>query len=121
MKKILLVSVVLFVFVAMVSCAGMYTKGGDRIYRVRGTVETYAPGKMIKLAAKLEVQGYSDEGDVQKVQPSGPDEFTFAVTPATDVKGTITPNLKVLIRYTQVGEGAAAQKTAVSIEKVWWE
>jgi len=117
MRKIWLISIVAFVFLAMAACA--HTPSGQRIYRVRGTVETYDPGKMIKLASKLEVEGYSDEGDIQKVTPSGPDEFTFAIAPATDVKGTITPNVRVLIRYTQVGEGAAAQKTAVSIEKVW--
>lgn len=115
MRKIWLISIVAFVFLAMAACAGLSTPSGQRIYRVRGTVEAYEPGKVIKLASRLEVEGYSDEGEVQVVKPSGPDEFTYAITPATDVKGTITKDIRVLVRYTQAG-GA---KTAVSIEKIW--
>jgi hypothetical protein len=115
MRKIWLISIVAFVFLAMAACASLHTASGQRIYRVRGTVEAYDPGKMIKLASRLEVEGYSDEGDVQKVTPSGPDEFTFAIAPDADVKGTIKPNERVLIRYTQAG----AAKIAVSIERVW--
>ena len=61
MKRILLVSVVLFVFVAMVACAT--TPSGQKILRARGTVLSYEPGKMINLkpgAAEIEYTGGGD-------------------------------------------------------------
>ena len=114
MKKILVISFVLFVFLAMVSCAGV-TPAGDKILRVRGTVDAYTPGKTISLAEKMEVTAFTNEGDTVNVATPKPGEYTFMITPATDVKGTITSGIRVLIRYTESG-GA---KTAVSIEKVW--
>ena len=114
MKKIWMVWFVLVVFLVMGACAGM-TKGGEKIHRARGAVDTYEPGKMLRLADKMEIEGFSDEGETVVVAPKNPGEYTFAITPATDVKGTITKGVRVLVRYTESG-GA---KTAVSIEKVW--
>ena len=114
MRKIWLISIIAFVFLAMAACAGMHTASGERVFRARGTVEAYEPGKMLRFASKLEVEGYSDEGDVQNVSPSTPEEFTFVITPDTDVKGTIAKDVRVLIRYT----GTGSVKTAVSVEKV---
>ncbi len=98
----------------MAACAGL-TPSGEKIYRARGTVDTYEPGKMLKFADKLEIEGYSDEGEVAVMKPTDPNQYTFAITPATDVKGTITKDVRVLVRYTQTG----GTKTAVSIEKIW--
>jgi hypothetical protein len=114
MKKIWMVWFVLVVFLVMGACAGM-TKSGEKIHRARGTVDAYEPGKMLKLSDKMEIEGFGDEGDTVVVAAPKPGEYTFALTPATDVKGTITKNVRVLVRYTESG-GA---KTAVSIEKVW--
>jgi hypothetical protein len=113
MKKILLVSVVLFVFVAMVSCAGMYT--GQKVFRARGTVAAYEPGKMISLHAGMAV--LEVEGEYGDATPSAPPEvFAYAITPSTELKGEIKPGTRVLIRYTQMGKGDGAQKTAVTID-----
>ena len=114
MKKTWMVLFVLVVFLAMAACAGM-TKGGEKIHRVRGSVDAYEPGKMISLAEKMELEGFSDEGESVVVAPKNPGEYRFAITPATDVKGTIQKGVRVLIRYTE----SAGTKTAVSVEKVW--
>ena len=114
MRKIWMVLLVLFVFLAMAACAGM-TPSGQKILRARGTVDAYEPGKVLKLAEKMDIEGFSDEGETMIVAPKNPGEYTFAITPATDVKGTITKDVRVLVRYTESG-GA---KTALSIEKVW--
>ena len=114
MKRIWMVLFVLVVFLTMASCAG-FTKGGEKIWRCRGTVDTYQPGSMIKLAYRLEIEGFSDEGEAVIMKPTNEADYTFAITPATDVKVTITPGVRVLVRYTQAG----GEQTAVSIEKVW--
>jgi hypothetical protein len=113
-RKIWMVLLVLFVFLAMAACAGM-TPSGQKILRARGTVDAYEPGKMLRFAEKMEIEGFGDEGNTVMVSPKNPGEYTFVVTPATDVKGTITPGIRVLVRYTESG-GA---KTAVSVERVW--
>jgi hypothetical protein len=113
MRKIWMVLLVLFVFVAMGACAGTQ-KAGDKIHRARGTVETYEPGKMIKFSDKLEVEG-SEAGQGYFAKAPNPGEFTFAITPGTEVIGTIKPGERALIRYTGSGTG----KTAVSIEDIW--
>ena len=113
MRKIWLISIVGLVFLAMAACATMPT--GERIFRARGTVEAYEPGKMLKFSDRLEIASYSDEGEVTVMKPTNTSEYTFAITPATDVKGNITPGVRVVVRYTQAG----GQQTAVSIEKVW--
>ena len=118
MRKIWLISIIAFVFLAMAACAGM-TPGGEKIYRARGTVEAYEPGKMLKFADKMEIEGYSEEGEVAVMKPQNTGEYTFAITPATDVKGTIKPGERVLVRYTQSGGMAGGAKTAVSIERIW--
>jgi hypothetical protein len=113
MKKILFISFVLFVFVAMGACAGK-TPSGQKILRVRGAVATYEPGKMLKLEDRMEIEGFSEAGDFTVIATPTPGEYTFVITPATDVKGNIDPKDRVLIRYTETG-GA---KTALSIEVV---
>ena len=117
MKRILLVSVVLFIFVATVSCAGWYT--GGKVFRARGIVAAYEPGKMISLQPGmtfLEVEG-PDYAAAPANTP--PEVFAYAITPDTELKGEIKPGIRVLIRYTQKGKGDGAQKTAVSIDHVW--
>ncbi len=113
-RRIWMVMLVLGVFVVMAACAGM-TKSGEKIYRARGTVEAYEPGKMLTFANAMEIEGYSDEGEVVKVASPKPGEYSYVVTPATDVKGTITKGVRVLVRYTEAG----GVKTAISIEKIW--
>ncbi len=117
MRKIWLIAIVAFVFLAMLACA--HTPTGQRIFRARGTVETYEPGKVLTFSDRLEIEGYSDEGDVAQMKAGAAGEYTFAITPDTDVKGTITKGVRVLVRYTQAGGMAGGAKTAVSIEKVW--
>jgi hypothetical protein len=115
MKKTWMVWLVLAVFLAMAACAGMQ-KGGEKIHRARGTVDAYEPGKMIKLSDKMEVQG-SEAGQGYFAKVPNPGEYTFAITPATEVIGTPKPGERALIRYTGSGTG----KTAVSIEDIWKE
>ena len=102
------------VFVAMAACAGM-TPAGQKILRARGTVESYEPGKMLTFSDKMEVAGFSDEGETMVVASPKPGEYSYVITPATDVKGNITKGVRVLVRYTEAG----GVKTAVSVEKVW--
>jgi len=113
MKKTWMVWFVLFVLVAMGACAGK-TPSGEKILRVRGAVETYEPGKMLKLEDRMEIEGFSEQGEYMVIKDPTPGEYTFMITPATDVKGNIDPKDRVLIRYTETG----GVKTAVSIEVV---
>ena len=117
MKRILLVSIVLSVFLAMVSCAGMHT--GQKVLRARGAVAVYEPGKMVSLQGGMEM--IKTEGtDYIAAPPNAPAQvFEYAITPDTEVKGEIKPGIRVLIRYTQIGKGDNAQKTAVSVDAVW--
>jgi hypothetical protein len=119
MKRILLVSIVLFVFLAMVSCMG--ASHGEKVLRARGTVATYNPGKQITLEPGLTETPQHVGGDNYIAVPADAPTpvFEYAITPATEVKGTIEPGIRVLIRYTQVGSGDMAERTAVSIEAIW--
>ncbi len=113
-RRIWMVLLVVGVFVAMAACAGM-TPAGQKILRARGTVESCEPGKMLTFGNTMEIEGYSDEGEVMVVASPKPGEYSYVITPATDVKGTITKGIRVLVRYTEAG----GVKTAISIEKVW--
>ncbi len=117
MRKTWMVLFILFVFVALAACAGM-TKGGEKVYRVRGTVDVYEPGKMIRLAENMEVEGFTtDYGESNVIlRAKNPGEFTYTITPATEVKGTVEKGKRVLIRYTASGPESATTKTAVSID-----
>ena len=115
MRKIWVVSIMVFVFLTMAACAGMQ-KGGERVLRARGAVAAYEPGKMIKLAAGLDLMGEKDRADRPPGSAYAPE---YAITPATEVKGDIKPGTRVLIRYTQSGSGPEAPKTAISIDAVW--
>ena len=112
MRKIWLISILAFVFLSMAVYPAM---GAERIHRMRGTVDTYEPGKMLKFQDRLEIASFSDEGEATVMKPANTSEYTFAITPATDVKGTITKGTRVLVRYTEAG----GVKTAVSIERIW--
>ncbi len=114
MKRTWMILLVVFVFVGMAACAGM-TPSGQKILRARGTVDAYEPGKMLTFANAMEIEGYSDEGEVMVVASPKPGEYSYVITPATDVKGTITKGVRVLVRYTEAG----GVKTALSIEKIW--
>ncbi len=116
MRKIWVISVMVFVLLAMAACAGMQ-KGGERVLRARGAVAAYEPGKMIKLAAGLDVM--SGEEDRAFRAPAAAYSPEYKITPATEVKGDIKPGTRVLIRYTQSGSGQEAPKTALSIDAVW--
>jgi hypothetical protein len=113
MKKILFISVVLFVFLAMAACAGV-TPGGERIHKARGHVDTYEPGKTIKLKEGLDVQTYADSSFVTTTTGV----YVFTIDPATKVTGDIKPGIRVLIRFTDQGSGPTSQnpKYALSIE-----
>ena len=113
-RRIWMAMLVLGVFVAMAACAGM-TPAGQKIFRARGTVEAYEPGKMLSFTHTMEIAGFSDEGEAMVVSSPKAGEYSYVVTPATDVKGSITKGVRVLVRYTEAG----GVKTAVSIEKVW--
>ncbi len=114
MKRTWMILLVAFVFVGMAACAGM-TPSGQKIFRARGTVEAYEPGKMLTFANTMEIEGYTDEGEATVVASPKPGEYSYVLTPATDVKGTITKGVRVLVRYTEAG----GVKTAISIEKIW--
>ncbi len=73
----------------------------------------------VKIADRSEVEGFTEEGEVVVMKPGAAGEYTFAITPASDVKGTIKSGEPVLVRYTQSGGRAGGKKTAVSIERVW--
>ncbi len=116
MRKIWMIWAVVFVLLAMVACAGMQ-KGGERILRARGAVAAYEPGKMIKLAAGLDVMGGEEERAFKA--PAAGYSPEYKITPATEVRGDIKSGTRVLIRYTQSGSGQEAPKTALSIDAVW--
>jgi hypothetical protein len=66
-----------------------------------------------------EVQ-YTADGDYIAAPENAPKPvFDYAITPDTEMKGTIKPGTRVIIRYTQVGTGDTAPKTAVSVDPVW--
>ena len=113
MRKIWVIWIMVFVFLTMAACAGM-TKGGERILRARGAVAAYEPGKMIKLAAGLDVMDSEEERSFRP--PAAGYAPQYAITPATEVKGEIKPGTRVLIRYTKSGSGPEAPKTALSID-----
>jgi hypothetical protein len=113
MKRTGMVFLVLVAFLAMGACAGK-APGGEKIHKVRGAVETYEPGKILKLSDKVGIESFDGDGMSALVATPTPGQYTFVITPATDVKGNIDPQDRVLIRYTETG-GA---KTAVSIEVV---
>ncbi len=119
MRKIWLLLIVAFVFVTMGACASMYSKG-ERVFRARGTVASYEPGKAIKLKP-----GYTDrlelEGANWELIPPNANlsEFEYAIVPDTEVKGSIQPGKRVLIRYTKAGPEGPTQKTARSIDAVF--
>ena len=85
---------------------------------------SYEPGKVINLqpgmAETLYEQGGRGGADYQAAPANAPPQvFAYAITPDTEVKGEIKPGTRVLIRYTQMGRGDSATKTAVSIDAVW--
>ncbi len=46
---------------------------------------------MLKFADRSEIEGFTEEGEVVVMKPGAAGEYTFAITPASDVKGTIKP------------------------------
>jgi hypothetical protein len=117
MKRVLFIAVILFVFVAMVSCAGKWYRG-EKVLRARGVVESYEPGKTINLKPGTSEQLLTMEGTnyVRVPENAPPVEYVYAITPDTEVKGEIKKGVRVLIRYTQIGTGVEAAKTAVSVD-----
>ncbi len=119
MKRVLVISFVLFVFLAMVSCggkvAGMHS--GETVMQARATVAEYEPGKSIKVPSGMQQLIY--KGSEPIPNPDYVPYITCEITPATQVKGEIKPGVRVLIHYKQFGKGPASQATAVSIERIW--
>ena len=117
MRKIWVISSMVLVFLAMAACGGMY-QGGERVFRARGTVTAYEPGKMIKLAEGLEVtRGTTTEINYYTAAPTYSPQYV--ITPATEVIGEVKPGIRVLIRYKMSGLERESPKTALSIEAIW--
>ncbi len=120
MRKIWLISILAFAFLPMVACAT--TPKGERVLRARGTVAAYEPGKMISLRAGMGDMEYMEQASITgeyKPAPPVPQPVLFSISSDTEVHAGIKPGIRVLIRYTQVGQGDSAARTAVSIDAVW--
>lgn len=119
MKKVLFISGVVFIFLAMVSCAGKVAgmHSGETVMKARATVAAYEPGKWIKVPSGM--PQLIMKGTDSVPNPDYVEYVTCDITPATEVKGEIKPGVRVLIHYTQIGKGPGSQATAVSIERIW--
>ncbi len=123
MRKIWTISMLAFAVIAMAACASMYDKQGERVFRARGTVAAYEPGKMIKLqAGQTEMLQQVDSLALQSASGASSSQKTpileYTIVPDTEVHGDVKPGKRVLIRYTQKGV-ENPQATARSIDAVF--
>lgn len=118
MKRIALISLVLFVFMVIVSCAGK-TSTGQKVFRARGTVESYEPGRVITLVRGATETQTTGTDYVAPDKNAPPEVFAYQITSDTELRGQVKAGIRVLIRYTETGSGPTAQRTALSIDPVW--
>ena len=113
MKKMAVLFIVVFAFMALVSCAGP-----DKVYRQRATVAEYQPNKFIKVPSDLPTVIMQGTNTVRN--PNYVEFYTCDVTPQTEIKGDIKPGTRVFVEYKLAGErGPGAKCTATSIDRIF--
>ena len=113
MKKMAVLCILVFAFMALVSCAGP-----DKVYRARATVAEYQAGKFIKVPSDLPTVIMQGTNTVRN--PDYVEFYTCDITPQTEVKGDIKPGTRVILEYKLLGpRGPGYVCKATMIDRIW--